>query len=342
MKIAIVVPSLANKGPILVCRNLVDGLRNLGHEVDVLYFDEKFEVSFTDCNIGPIKHAKLSSYDVIHSHGFRPDLYVSFYRRRIRGRVISTMHNYIFADLKYEYNFLIALVFGSLWLLALMRLDKIVVFNQHMKKYFSNFISSRKLFIAENGLLIDKSSDIDNSIIEKVLNFKGSCPLVMSIGSLNKRKNFIDVVRLSNHAPNVRFLIVGEGDQRRSLEESIEKHCLYKNVLLMKGFENARMLFSYADCNLITSKSEGLPLVFIEACCFGVPTLTTKLPFATDLQSVFPLDYFDSADLEKSERVLSSIIENKVLLKLKYQELYKNIFSQSVMTKKYISIYNEV
>ena len=40
MKIAYIIPSLANKGPILVVRDLCVELLKIGHFCDVYYFDE--------------------------------------------------------------------------------------------------------------------------------------------------------------------------------------------------------------------------------------------------------------------------------------------------------------
>ena len=40
MKIAMILPSLANKGPILVARDLCIEYKKMGHECSVFYFDD--------------------------------------------------------------------------------------------------------------------------------------------------------------------------------------------------------------------------------------------------------------------------------------------------------------
>ena len=42
MKIAMILPSLANKGPILVARDLCIEYKKMGHECSVFYFDDIF------------------------------------------------------------------------------------------------------------------------------------------------------------------------------------------------------------------------------------------------------------------------------------------------------------
>ena len=47
MKIAFIVPSLINKGPIIVVDTLVRNLINQVEKVDLFYFDEKYGIDFS-------------------------------------------------------------------------------------------------------------------------------------------------------------------------------------------------------------------------------------------------------------------------------------------------------
>lgn len=46
MKIAYIVSSLANSGPVIVVCDLVSMMLKHGHEVEVFYFDDKVELDF--------------------------------------------------------------------------------------------------------------------------------------------------------------------------------------------------------------------------------------------------------------------------------------------------------
>ena len=79
MKIAFIVPSLTNKGPIIVVDTLVRNLINQVEKVDLFYFDEKYGIDFC-CQTYLIDFdtpISFDNYDIIHSHGFRPDKYVA-------------------------------------------------------------------------------------------------------------------------------------------------------------------------------------------------------------------------------------------------------------------------
>lgn len=78
MKIAFLLPSLANKAPIIVANELVRLLLEKGHSCDVYYFDDICELPFacSTYRVNFFSKIDFASYDIIHSHGLRPDLYM--------------------------------------------------------------------------------------------------------------------------------------------------------------------------------------------------------------------------------------------------------------------------
>ena len=74
MRIAYILPSLANRGPIIVARDLVNVMITHGHDCVVYYFDDKKEIDFK-CPVIKLRlknKIPFDEYDVIHSHGIRP------------------------------------------------------------------------------------------------------------------------------------------------------------------------------------------------------------------------------------------------------------------------------
>ena len=64
MNIAYILPSLANKGPVLVVRDLVREMKNRGHRCSVFYFDDKIEVAI-DCPCRIVKFQKWTFLNMI-------------------------------------------------------------------------------------------------------------------------------------------------------------------------------------------------------------------------------------------------------------------------------------
>ena len=84
MHIAYIVPKLANKGPVIVVLELVRQMLRHGHTCKVFYFDPEQEIQFP-CPVERItfSHAiDFRPFDIIHTHGLRPDCYVFVHKPR--------------------------------------------------------------------------------------------------------------------------------------------------------------------------------------------------------------------------------------------------------------------
>ena len=118
MKIAQIVPSLQQVGPVIVANDLSNLLVRQGHEVVVYYFDEKKENALHfPCRTQRLKIKEkidFNSFDVIHTHGIRPDFYIFLHRKKNdKAKFVSTIHCFIFDDFKSTYNPLFAKIFVS-------------------------------------------------------------------------------------------------------------------------------------------------------------------------------------------------------------------------------------
>ena len=92
MRILYVVPSLANRGPIIVVRDLVEVMTRHGHQCKVIYFDDKKEIDFPcETQLVKSKHYDFTGFDVVHSHGLRPDLFVRKNQNRHDMSRLSTI-----------------------------------------------------------------------------------------------------------------------------------------------------------------------------------------------------------------------------------------------------------
>ena len=107
MKIAFIIPSLTNKGPIIVVNTIIKNLIDKVDLIDLFYFDDKQDLIFP-CKTYQIKFNKpinFDNYDIIHSHGYRPDKYLSLWKKNIhKAKIITTIHSDIKIDLFYNYN----------------------------------------------------------------------------------------------------------------------------------------------------------------------------------------------------------------------------------------------
>lgn len=104
---------------------------------------------------------------------------------------------------------------------------------------------------------------------------------VVSIGRLSREKDFTTLLKafqlLKEIVPS-KLTIVGEGPERENLETLIKDLKLEKDVSLPGFTENPLEYLKGADAFVLSSLTEGLPTVIIEALYTGVPIVSTDCP----------------------------------------------------------------
>ncbi len=104
-----------------------------------------------------------------------------------------------------------------------------------------------------------------------------NAPLFVSVGRLTKQKGFdllIDWFR--QMTSNANLLIIGEGEQRMSLESKIRENDLNERVKIIGFQENPFPFLQRADAVLLASRWEGLPNVGLEALSLGKSLIITN------------------------------------------------------------------
>ena len=76
-------------------------------------------------------------------------------------------------------------------------------------------------------------------------------------------------------SPSLRYVIIGEGEERSALQELIEKLSLQNTVFLVGLKKDAATLLKAFDRFLLVSLKEGLPYTLLEAAQAGLPTICT-------------------------------------------------------------------
>jgi glycosyltransferase involved in cell wall biosynthesis len=108
---------------------------------------------------------------------------------------------------------------------------------------------------------------------------KGFTYHILSVGSFKIEKNHECLIRAFSKLPNTlnaKLTIVGEGNLRSKLEKLVADLALQDRVSL-PGFSNdVYQWYRSADLFVLSSDSEGLPTVLIEALECGVPIVSTK------------------------------------------------------------------
>lgn len=103
---------------------------------------------------------------------------------------------------------------------------------------------------------------------------------LLAVGRLHEQKGFDMLLEAWNNVQCTKdwtLRIVGEGEQRKKLEEQIRDLHL-SNVVLAGRVENMVEEYAAASLFVLSSRYEGLPLALIEAMWCGVPCVSFDCP----------------------------------------------------------------
>lgn len=108
--------------------------------------------------------------------------------------------------------------------------------------------------------------------------YKTESHIILSAGHLSPVKRFtlipeIGKIVFTRH-PDWQWKICGEGPERTIIEEKINAYRLEKNIMLAGAVLNMEPVYREAAMYVMTSGTEGLPMVLLEAKSFGLPIVS--------------------------------------------------------------------
>lgn len=146
----------------------------------------------------------------------------------------------------------------------------------------SRFSIIHHAVVTDEELTDSGSSDLLHPWIDT----PGEAKIIVSIGRLDVDKNFallLEAISLVSRSHDVKCLIIGEGKLRPQLEASIEMLALQDRVALLGRVNEPSRFLRKADLFVLSSNSEGLPNVMIEALTARCPVVSTDVPGAAEI-----------------------------------------------------------
>lgn len=291
----------------------VGGVQNCVKEISERLFNNGNQVEVFTSDIGSKLHKNITTGKVMvhYMKGFRvantniiPFLFIKLLLRKFSKDTI--LHVHIAQAFVPEVTYLISLIrrvpyiahyhtnveaSGKLGFLlgyykkyilkrVLSKANRVICLNNYQKEFIilKFGISSDKIIIIPNGVS-------EEFFEKKELQKDKDVTRVLYVGRLSKEKNVDNLVNaILKTKNNIRFDIVGEGDQREVIENIIRMYGA-KNIFLHGSIEHNKIRNFYKSANilLISSDYEGLPLSVLEAMAMGVSIIGAKVRGISEL-----------------------------------------------------------
>lgn len=225
------------------------------------------------------KSFKENENSLVHSHGYKADVYSLLASTGLKIPVTTTIHGWTSEDRKVR-------VYEKIQAFAWKYFDLVFcVSKAYMDVAIKKGIPKNKLQMLHNGIIVSNShEEKDYSSIEKFedqYNLSKNDLVVGIIGRLGIEKGhdlFLKVASIvSNGIENVKFMIVGEGAEYDSLKNLSNELNISDKVIFTGHIDNMRSVYERMDIMAICSHREGLPNVLLEAMLNKVPVVSVKV-----------------------------------------------------------------
>jgi glycosyltransferase involved in cell wall biosynthesis len=220
---------------------------------------------------------KARRIDVLHSHEYKSDLLAFAASRLHRVPIVTTVHGWITTSSKRRF-------FIGMSRKVLPHFDRVIAVSHETKRRIvAHGVPGDLVTVIHNGI-VSRHYHRDGQVagfLRQRFNLPAGAVLIANIGRLSPEKgqrDFIDAAALIASAhPEAYFVLVGDGPDRGVLESYAASRGVSNRVLFAGYIDDPRPVYRDIDVLALTSHTEGLPNVVLEAMCMEVPVLATDV-----------------------------------------------------------------
>ena len=238
--------------------------------------------------------------DVLHTHTAKAGalgrsaalLYNLTQRRHHRCLVVHTFHGHVFAG--YFGTVGSRLVRWTEQALSLVT-DRVVAISPRQRDDLVDqfkIASPKKVHVVPLGLELDGFSTLKrdsavNAAAKERFGFALEDIVLGFVGRFARIKNLEMLIsafqRLSRDYPEVRLMLVGDGELRQSLDSLVDSLGLRRRVLFTGWQRDLLTVYAAMDAVVMSSLNEGTPVAIVEAMAAALPVVATNVGGVADL-----------------------------------------------------------
>jgi glycosyltransferase involved in cell wall biosynthesis len=351
-KICLLTDSLSSGGAERMVSNLSISFHQIGYQVSIVAMIDKIDYPYAGqlYNFGKIKNSNSLITSFLKFRAFFKEQYFDIViDHRVRGRFFKELifSKYVFVNLEVIYcvhHYNLALYFPCIsipWLskYTLVKKRKIVVVSKEIQM---ELLQTLKLSsdVIYNYALSGKVKNINDTSISLGAEY------IVAVGRLAKIKQFDVLINsyknsiLPQH--DIKLLILGEGDEKNNLNQLI-KDLNLEEFIHLKGFKNNAFIYiKEAKALVMSSKSEGFPMVLIEALALETPIVSFDCksgPSEIIKQNLNGILVENQNSIKLTEALNKLILDNVFYTEIKENlSMENNLFSEENILEKWLQL----
>lgn len=278
--------------------------------------------------------------DLVHTHGYKADLYGYVAAKRAGKPLVATCHNW---------------VGGTAALGIYNRLDRLVLKRFNAIAAVSDAVRERLL---ASGIAPARIKTIANGVDVEAFERSQSVPapeisggkIIGVVARLDLQKGFeflFSAVReLSRSFPGIKVVISGEGPDRQAIEQMIERDGLRNSVVLAGQQSDMPGVYAAMDVFVLPSLNEGLPMTVLEAMAASRPVIATRVGavprVVRDGETGLLVNPGDAAALRDAIARLLTDPDLCQRMSTQAHDWVQRNFTSEVMARQYRTMYDQV
>jgi glycosyltransferase involved in cell wall biosynthesis len=210
--------------------------------------------------------------DVVHTHGYRPDVLDAGVARRLGIPVVTTVHG--FTGGRWKNSF-----YEWLQCRAFRRFDAVVAVSRPLVERLERAgVPPARIHEVPNAWR-ECAPPLDRGAARHALGIPSDRFVVGWVGRLSHEKGANVLLEALPHVSDLPLVVsvAGDGSERVTLQARASALGLAERILWHGAVPDAGRLFAAFDLFVLSSRTEGTPLVLFEAMAVGVPIVATHV-----------------------------------------------------------------
>jgi len=284
------------------------------------------------------KFIKKYKINLIHAHEFHNSIYASIIGLLTGVQTICTFHGKNYHCDSFRNRMIMKFISKA---------SKMVTVSEDIKEQICSWTNIRPsaITVIENGVFVPEK--IDNGYLKTELNLPDNSILIGSVGRLSKVKGHIYLIEAAQKIvadrSDVYFVISGDGPDKNILFNQIKRVGLSDKFFLLGNRNDIENILASLDIFALPSLSEGTPLALLEAMCFELPVIATRVGNnKAILKNKLGGVLSNPASVSDLVEGIFMMIDNSMHTK-KFKEnaiFVKKYYSFESMMQKYVQLYN--
>lgn len=288
------------------------------------------------------QHLKTHAINIVHCHQYTPWVYGVLAAFGLKTKVIFTEHGRFYPD---------RTSWKRRWINPLLAkvTDRFTAISKATRQALIDyeFLPGNRIEVVYNGIQPLNVNQQETLALRARLSIPENAPVVGTIARLDPIKNhkmMIDAFsRVIRKIPDAYLVIVGDGEERANIENSIREYGLESRVVLPGYDPNPQHYLNLMDVFLLSSLSEGTSMTLLEAMSLDKPCVVTNAGGNPEIieDNVNGIVTENNDSIGFSRAIIQLLEDRDTLARMSHcsKERFVKMFTAAEMNKGYTSIY---